>query len=133
MHPTALCRFRSTVVGVDATVRLTAVAKVLTVAGKDCGTVLAVIRDVRWPAVAGSGTSRHRSKEEMPMISKESVQEALDLIRPALQADGGDVELVDVTDDGVVKVAARGRLPGLPDVAADARQRRRARAQGADP
>jgi len=48
------------------------------------------------------------------MITKESVQEALDLIRPALQADGGDVELVDVTDDGVVKVALQGACRGCP-------------------
>lgn len=48
------------------------------------------------------------------MLNKESVQEALDLIRPALQADGGDVELVDVTDDGVVKVALQGACRGCP-------------------
>jgi Fe-S cluster biogenesis protein NfuA len=48
------------------------------------------------------------------MVSKEKVQEALDLIRPALQADGGDVELVDVTEDGVVKVALQGACRGCP-------------------
>lgn len=48
------------------------------------------------------------------MIDKTRVQEALDLIRPALQADGGDVELVDVTDDGVVKVALQGACRGCP-------------------
>ena len=47
-------------------------------------------------------------------ITKESVQEALNLIRPALQADGGDVELVDVTEDGVVKVALQGACRGCP-------------------
>ncbi|MBN1113945.1 MAG: NifU family protein [Oligoflexia bacterium] len=39
---------------------------------------------------------------------KEKVRNVIDKIRPALQADGGDVELVDVTDDGVVKVRLRG-------------------------
>ncbi len=48
------------------------------------------------------------------MISKETVQEALDLIRPALQADGGDVELVDVDADGVVKVSLQGACRGCP-------------------
>lgn len=48
------------------------------------------------------------------MLNKDSVQEALDLIRPALQADGGDVELVDVTEDGVVKVALQGACRGCP-------------------
>jgi Fe-S cluster biogenesis protein NfuA len=39
---------------------------------------------------------------------KESVQEALDEIRPMLEADGGDVQLVDVSADGVVKVKLTG-------------------------
>lgn len=44
---------------------------------------------------------------------KERVQEVLDLIRPALQADGGDVELVDV-EGGVVKVRLVGACAGCP-------------------
>ena len=47
-------------------------------------------------------------------MDKERVQSVLDQIRPALQADGGDVELVDVTDDGVVKVALQGACRGCP-------------------
>ncbi|MDD4635785.1 MAG: NifU family protein, partial [Dehalococcoidales bacterium] len=38
----------------------------------------------------------------------------LDKIRPSLQADGGNVELVDVTDDGVVKVSLKGACAGCP-------------------
>jgi Fe-S cluster biogenesis protein NfuA len=45
---------------------------------------------------------------------KEQVQEALNLVRPALQADGGDVELVDVTDDGVVSVRLKGACGSCP-------------------
>ncbi len=44
---------------------------------------------------------------------KEKVQEALDKIRPMLQADGGDVELIDV-EDGVVKVRLQGACAGCP-------------------
>jgi Fe-S cluster biogenesis protein NfuA len=44
---------------------------------------------------------------------KERVQEVLDRIRPALQADGGDVELVDI-DGGVVKVRLVGACAGCP-------------------
>jgi len=44
---------------------------------------------------------------------KEKVEAALAKIRPALQADGGDVELVGV-DDGVVKVALKGACAGCP-------------------
>jgi Fe-S cluster biogenesis protein NfuA len=45
---------------------------------------------------------------------KEQVQIALDEIKPALEADGGDVELVDVSDDGVVKVRLTGACRGCP-------------------
>jgi Fe-S cluster biogenesis protein NfuA len=45
---------------------------------------------------------------------KEEVQKAIDLIRPSLQADGGDVELVDVSADGVVKVRLTGACRGCP-------------------
>ncbi|MBN1474668.1 MAG: NifU family protein [Syntrophaceae bacterium] len=45
---------------------------------------------------------------------KEEVQKAIELIRPGLQADGGDVELVDVTSDGVVKVKLTGACQGCP-------------------
>jgi Fe-S cluster biogenesis protein NfuA len=44
---------------------------------------------------------------------KEKVEAVLDLIRPALQADGGDVELVDV-EEGVVKVSLKGACAGCP-------------------
>jgi Fe-S cluster biogenesis protein NfuA len=45
---------------------------------------------------------------------KEKVQEVLNLVRPALQADGGDVELVDVTDDGIVSVRLTGACGSCP-------------------
>jgi Fe-S cluster biogenesis protein NfuA len=44
---------------------------------------------------------------------REKVEEALAKIRPALQADGGDVELVEVTD-GIVKVRLKGACGGCP-------------------
>lgn len=46
-------------------------------------------------------------------MEKARVQEVLDRIRPALQADGGDVELVDV-EGGVVKVKLVGACAGCP-------------------
>ena len=45
---------------------------------------------------------------------KEKVEKALKKIRPFLQADGGDVELVDVSEDGVVKVKLTGACGGCP-------------------
>lgn len=45
---------------------------------------------------------------------KERVEAALQKIRPLLQRDGGDVELVEVTEDGVVKVKLTGACGGCP-------------------
>ncbi len=45
---------------------------------------------------------------------KERVQAALNDVRPALQADGGDVDLVDVSEEGVVKVKLTGACGGCP-------------------
>jgi Fe-S cluster biogenesis protein NfuA len=45
---------------------------------------------------------------------KEQVQEVLELVRPALQADGGDVELVEVTEDGIVSVRLTGACGSCP-------------------
>ena len=44
---------------------------------------------------------------------KEKIQAVIDKIRPMLQADGGDVELVDVVD-GVVTVRLQGACAGCP-------------------
>jgi Fe-S cluster biogenesis protein NfuA len=45
---------------------------------------------------------------------KEAVQKAIDQIRPNLQMDGGDVELIDISEDGVVKVKLLGACGGCP-------------------
>ena len=48
------------------------------------------------------------------MVDKNDVAAVLDLIRPSLQADGGDVRLVDVNEDGVVSVELQGACKGCP-------------------
>jgi Fe-S cluster biogenesis protein NfuA len=48
---------------------------------------------------------------------KEKVEKVIDQVRPNLQADGGDIELVDVTEDGVVKVKLQGACHGCPGAA----------------
>ena len=46
---------------------------------------------------------------------KQEVEEQLDVIRPALQNDGGDIELIDVDEEtGVVKVKLVGACAGCP-------------------
>lgn len=47
------------------------------------------------------------------LTMKDKIEKLLEEIRPALQADGGDVELVDVSD-GVVKVRLKGACAGCP-------------------
>ena len=51
-------------------------------------------------------------KEKKEKEMKEKVREAIEDIRPSLQGDGGDVELVEITDDGVVKVRLIGACSG---------------------
>jgi Fe-S cluster biogenesis protein NfuA len=48
------------------------------------------------------------------MTLKEKVENALEKVRPSLQADGGDVKLIDVGDDGVVKLSLQGACAGCP-------------------
>jgi Fe-S cluster biogenesis protein NfuA len=52
-------------------------------------------------------------QEAIEML-KEKVQRALEKVRPSLQADGGDVQLVDVDENGVVKVKLMGACGGCP-------------------
>ena len=48
---------------------------------------------------------------------KQRVADVLDLIRPAIQADGGDVQLIDVDENGVVRVRLHGACVGCPSSA----------------
>ena len=48
------------------------------------------------------------------MTLRERVEAALQKVRPSLQADGGDVQLVDVDDEGLVKVKLMGACGGCP-------------------
>ncbi len=49
-----------------------------------------------------------------PAPLRERVQGVINLIRPAVQADGGDIELVDVTNDGTVQIRFHGACHGCP-------------------
>jgi len=50
---------------------------------------------------------------EQPPV-RERVQSVINLIRPAVQADGGDIELVDVSAQGVVQIRFHGACNGCP-------------------
>lgn len=48
------------------------------------------------------------------LFVKAQVEQALAKIRPFLQRDGGDIQLIDVSDDGIVKVQLTGACHGCP-------------------
>lgn len=53
---------------------------------------------------------------------EEKVKSALEKVRPSLQADGGDVELISVDEDGTVKVKLTGTCGGCPFAAMTLKQ-----------
>ena len=54
------------------------------------------------------------SKAETEKTFEEKVKDTIEVIRPSLQAHGGDVELVGVDDDNTVKVRLQGACQGCP-------------------
>jgi Fe-S cluster biogenesis protein NfuA len=48
------------------------------------------------------------------MINQEKVNEILDKIRPSIQADGGDVELIEIKEDNVIVVRLKGACSSCP-------------------
>jgi len=50
----------------------------------------------------------------MAKITVEAVDKVLDEIRPALQADGGNVQVLEVSEDGIVKLEMVGACAGCP-------------------
>ena len=63
------------------------------------------------PESSAQTTVREESDEASLFDRVEAV---LNLIRPAVQSDGGDLELVEVTPDGTVKVRFHGACVGCP-------------------
>ena len=52
--------------------------------------------------------------EQTTVDLRKRVEEVLETIRPNLQADGGDVALINVTDEGIVQVKLQGACHGCP-------------------
>ena len=52
--------------------------------------------------------------KDSPAELRKRVADVLELIRPAVKADGGDIELVDVAKDGVVSIRFHGACIGCP-------------------
>ena len=54
------------------------------------------------------------SAAQQPTALRDKVQNVINLIRPAVQADGGDIELVDVDQEGTVSIRFHGACHGCP-------------------
>ncbi|HRC99968.1 MAG TPA: NifU family protein [Candidatus Syntrophosphaera thermopropionivorans] len=48
------------------------------------------------------------------MIEREKIEEILNRVRPSIQADGGDVELVNIREDNVIELRLKGACNGCP-------------------
>jgi len=59
-------------------------------------------------------TPTQSQPDEKQVSVKDKVQGVINLIRPAVQADGGDIELVDVTSGSVVQIRFHGACHGCP-------------------
>ena len=71
-----------------------------------------MMNTVQFPDDEGLNTLVWTLSEEV-LVLKEEIAQALEEVRPHLQLDGGDIELVDV-EDGVVKVRLKGACAGCP-------------------
>lgn len=85
----------------------------------DCGRFESILSQTRTPTTIihsmGSPSVPNPLRSataNLPLA--EQVEQILNLIRPAVQSDGGDVELVSVTNDGVVSVRLHGACVGCP-------------------
>ena len=58
--------------------------------------------------------SQETDTSDTPASVLDQVRAVIERIRPAVQSDGGDVELVDVTGEGVVQIRLHGACVGCP-------------------
>ncbi len=52
--------------------------------------------------------------KDAPQTLEDRVKDVLEMIRPVIQSDGGDIEFVQITDDSVVQVRLHGACVGCP-------------------
>lgn len=61
----------------------------------------------------GSFEALFRCRRALELM-RDQVEKVIELMRPAIQSDGGDIELVDVNEDGIVLVRFHGACVGCP-------------------
>lgn len=55
-----------------------------------------------------------KNDQKRPKVNRELLEATINVIRQSLQADGGDIELIDCDDDGVVTLEMQGACAGCP-------------------
>ncbi len=58
--------------------------------------------------------SQPRKHENDPADIRQRADRVINLIRPAVQSDGGDLELVEITDEGIARIRLHGACIGCP-------------------
>jgi Fe-S cluster biogenesis protein NfuA len=58
--------------------------------------------------------SAAKAPVKAPKDWKDTVKQLIEQLRPSLQADGGDLQLVDISDEGVVSIQLQGHCAGCP-------------------
>ncbi|WP_414491010.1 NifU family protein [Tractidigestivibacter sp.] len=66
------------------------------------------------PSTEQAQAASGHAAEAKPVLNRKLLSETIDIIRQSLQADGGDVALIDCTDDGVVTLEMQGACAGCP-------------------
>jgi len=72
--------------------------------------------------MAAPSASPGPANAAQPASVRDRVQSVINWLRPIIQSDGGDLELVDVTDEGVVQVRFHGACVGCPSSSVTLRQ-----------
>lgn len=66
------------------------------------------------PTINGKPSQKPQSHTQANGTVHERVQRVIEAIRPAVQSDGGDLELVEVSPDGIVQIRLHGACVGCP-------------------
>lgn len=58
--------------------------------------------------------AEEKEEQKQPKVNRELLEATINVIRQSLQADGGDIELIDCDDNGVVTLEMQGACAGCP-------------------
>ena len=71
-------------------------------------------KEHRLPQADARPATTNHAGDGLTGSPRERVQQVIEQIRPSIQADGGDVEFLELTEDGVVRIRLHGACVGCP-------------------